>query len=186
MRSFLICFLVLVFTSGSGLASPDEKGEAIRKFGLIGLAYHDAIKNEEQFVTSFSAEVSYGDMTGDGNEEAAVAYHYHLSEFSSTNFSGVLLYALRNGRPEVIANVIGGDLAYGGIKDVSIGTFDEKTGEDIDLDKLFVARYKPTKNGCHSCYGYVETTAYKLHGNDLTAVDVKTRATRKVPARHDG
>jgi hypothetical protein len=199
LRNFCVMLAVIIVNGPSRLSvaadQASSKGRDIRKFGLIALAYRDAVKRmtqdedafrrewftkedwshplppppREQDIVSFHTEISYGDMTGDGNEAAAVGYHYHVGEFSSVNFSGVLLYAFRNGRPELVAHVNGGDLAYGGIKSAVIcGCLVPELEH-----RLVVERYKPSEKGCHSCYGYIERTVYKLKANKLVDVDKK-------------
>jgi hypothetical protein len=60
--------------------------------------------------------VSYADITGDGQEDAIV--QMGVLTGGSANPSLVFVYTLKNGAPKVLWSFIGGDRAEGGIKDI--------------------------------------------------------------------
>jgi len=168
-----------------------DTSHAIRKFGVIAIAYQDLIKvlqsegddvgnvdrtktkkeDVEWGFNSFEAHVSYGDLTGDGEEEAAVVAGYNSSLFVSDTGKDLFLYALRDGKPKLGM----GSLAEGGICNGSIYCPDCMFLESSKR-QLVVTRYRPDKvHDCHSCYGFLETTTYELRGDKLVTVDVKTQ-----------
>ena len=160
-----------------------DPSHAIRKFGVIAIAYQDLIKviqretkkeDVEPFIYNFEAEVSYGDLTGDGEEEAAVVVGYHMG-FASNTGNDLFLYALRHGKPTLIAELGMGSLAHGGICNGWIYCPDCDILERSKR-QLVVTRYRPDKvHDCNSCYGFLETTTYELRGDKLVTVDVKTQ-----------
>lgn len=198
---FSLIILVLITITVQAHAQDQAKtqsrhsSKAIRKFGVIAIAYKDLIKvieNEaendvwnsnhtkqnredvEPFIYNFDAEVSYGDLTGDGEEEAAVVVGYHMGVGSNVG-NDLFLYALRHGKPQLIAKLGIGSLALGGICHGWIYCPDCDILESSKR-QLVVTRYRPDKmHDCHSCYGFLETTTYELRGDKLVAVDVKTQ-----------
>ena len=146
--------------------------QTIRKFNLNDFAHQEAVRTlrqdwaeavkfikeagdeggEDDWVQAknimgFEAKPFYGDLTGDGSEEAAVSVHYELGGTSS--FTAVFVYTLKDGKPTLLARFAGGDRAHGAIESVKILN-----------GRLIVGRYKPTKDDCNACYGYIETTKY--------------------------
>ena len=62
------------------------------------------------------SNVSYADITGDGQEDAIV--EIGVLTGGSANPSLVFIYTLKNGAPKVLWSFIGGDRAEGGLKDI--------------------------------------------------------------------
>jgi len=208
MKANRLAFILLGLTSVAGfrLVAQETKtnyNEDIRKSGVIILAYRDAIDTEkrnlakaqtfvekdqsansrvgEEEITSFEAELDYGDLTGDGIEEAVIAFHYSWGV--SGRACGVLVYTLKDGQPRLLLSVEGGDRAYGGIESAhttSDDNFDARCphtfgGVCVGHGPLKVARYRPTKTGCSACYGFIETTNYRWDGNRFVSAGAKTR-----------
>jgi hypothetical protein len=100
----------------------------------------------------------YGDMTGDGREEAAVVLYFNGGGTGA--FSRGFLFAARGGRLTLLATFEGGDRADGGIREFSI-----KGGV------LSVERNEPERtNGVPSglcCPVYRITTQYRWDGGRL-------------------
>ena len=198
---FSLVFLALITISLQAHSQPPTEtssrhpSTAIRNFGIVVVAYKDLVgllqrdakketadskrtKNKsadiEAGIYNFGAEVSYGDLTGEGEEEAAVLVRYRCG-FGSDVGDDLFLYGLRRGKPSLIAELGMGSLAEGGICNGRIYC------PDCDIltsakRRLIVTRYRPDKaHDCHSCYGLLETTDYELRGDKLVTVDIKTR-----------
>jgi serine/threonine protein kinase len=140
----------------------------IHTFNLQQVAYRDAYQlmrqewPRERF-GYFDTKIFYGDISGDGSDEAAVLVHYRLSgEASTPSFSHVFVYATKGSEVVLIATLKGGDRAYGGIESVKIAD-----------GRLLLGRYKPeTPNACMACYGFVETTDYRWDGSRFVVTRV--------------
>jgi hypothetical protein len=137
----------------------DTGGETVRVSGGRG-----AYQGREEEVFSYSVErvsVSYGDLTGDGKDEAAVTLYY--TGGGTGAFSKGFVFTLRRGRLLLLAPFGGGDRADGSIREVSI-----RDG------LLIVQRNEPERMNdvpvglC--CPLYLITTAYRWDGGRLTQV----------------
>ena len=146
----------------------------IRRSDLKSAAYRDAARTlreywgdedwaQESNIQGFQTDAVYGDLTGDGSEEAAVQVHYTMG--GSGSFTGVFVYALEGGSPKLIATVRGGDRAHGGIKGVRI-----RNGQ------LLVENYRPDGEDCMSCYGSVLVSRYEWIADKLVNVGGAVRA----------
>jgi hypothetical protein len=136
---------------GTGLADgvPVRDGEYARTQG------------EEPFDFRVFA-VSFGDLTGDGRDEAAVAASCNTG--GTGQFSEGMVFAMRDGRPELIARVEGGDRAYGGI-----------AGLAIERGQLVVERYATDDDGPACCPRYIDTTRLRWDGARLVPEDGTVR-----------
>jgi hypothetical protein len=162
--------------TGALSASPLPNGEAvdiqaIRQTDLSKAASEDTLKGLRQQYPQenlgyFSADPRFGDIMGDGAEEAAIWVRYRLSgEASTPSLSDVLVYRLNEGQPKLLAMLNGGDRAYGGIESVV-----------IQDGKLIIGRYKPvTPDACMACIGFIETTTYTWDGNKLVSGSVEIK-----------
>jgi hypothetical protein len=110
--SLVIAAAVALF---SAAAADRSKDSAIRKADLVSLSYQQALKDFGEGIQDFHAEISYGDLAGDGSEEAAVTVHCRFGPFASANPSDVFVYAIRDGRPQFVAHAGNGEKAHGGI-----------------------------------------------------------------------
>jgi hypothetical protein len=110
--------------------------------------------------------VSYGDLTGDGKEEAAVTLYY--TGGGTGAFSTGFIFTLRRGRLSLLAPFGGGDRADGGIREVSL-----RGG------LLRVQRNEPERmNGVPvglCCPLYLITTTYRWDGQRLIQVGAAQR-----------
>jgi hypothetical protein len=121
-----------------------------------------ASNGQETF--SYSIEkvaVAYGDLTGDGTDEAAVTLYY--TGGGTGAFSKGFVFTLRAGHLFLLTTFAGGDRADGGIREVQI-----KDG------LLWVQRNEPERlqdapvGLC--CPKYIITTRYKWDGRTLNQV----------------
>ena len=97
--------------------------------------------------------VIYGDLTGDGREEAVVTLGE--SEGGSGYFTRGEIYTLRDGQVVMVAEVEGGDRGSGGIHNIRI------EGGQLIVERLEGAANNPEQ---------IETTTYRLNGSNLTQV----------------
>jgi hypothetical protein len=105
-----------------------------------------------------NVKVVYGDVTGDGREEAAVVLYY---DGGGTGwFSRGFLFAARKGRPALLATFEGGDRADGGIRGVSI------KGGTLSVQRNELERSNGVASGL-CCPVYWITTDYRFDGRRL-------------------
>ncbi len=117
----------------------------------------------ESFPSYFEIVVdAYGDLDGDGKEEAAVS---SLCNTGGTGqFSEGYIYTMKNGKPALLAHFEGGDRGYGGLQSVKI-----KNGF------LFVERNDGAANCCAE-----ETLTTKHRWNGRKLVEVGSPVRRKL------
>lgn len=114
------------------------------------------------------ADVVYGDLDGDGKEEAAVGIIENTG--GTGQFSSGLIFTMRGGKAVVLTKFEGGDRAYGGI-----------AGANIAGGILTVERNAPGDLGAACCAEFIETTRYKWNGKQLVQVG-KTESQELYPA----
>ncbi len=109
----------------------------------------------ENFPSYFEIAVdAYGDIDGDGKEEAAVS---SLCNTGGTGqFSEGYIYTVKNGKPVLLTHFEGGDRGYEGLQSVKI-----KNGF------LFVERNDGTAN---CCADKTLTTKYRWNGKKLVEI----------------
>jgi hypothetical protein len=120
-------------------------------------------RNTEEEKLFFSVEVeSYGDIDGDGKEEAVVTTMMNTG--GTGNFSGGIIFTMKGGKPVILTEFEGGDRAYGGLVSAKIV---EK--------ELIVVRNDPGETGGACCAEFHITSKYKWDGKGLAQVgeDIK-------------
>lgn len=100
---------------------------------------------------------SYGDLTGDGKDEAVILGVCNAG--GTGNFSEGFVYTEKAGRPVLLARIPGGDRAYGGLRSAK-----------VENGTLVVDSNDPGENGASCCPELAVTTRYKLSGSKLIAV----------------
>ncbi len=105
--------------------------------------------------------IQYGDLTGDGHDEAAVVTHCNLG--GTGQFTEGMVYSMQAGKPLLISRVEGGDRAYGGI-----------AGLSITDGRLIVERFE-TDDGPSCCPMYIDTTLMRWDGTQLKGEGAITR-----------
>ena len=119
-----------------------------------------------------SVKVVYGDVTGDGREEAAVVLFY---DGGGTGwFSRGFLFTSRKGRPALLATFEGGDRGDRGIRTVSI------KGGVLSVQRNELEKFNGVASGL-CCPVYWVTTDYRFDGGRLVAFGVP----KKVEADED-
>lgn len=63
-------------------------------------------------------DVTYGDVTGDGKDEAVILTNCNTG--GTGQFSEGFVYTIRNGKPSLVARVPGGDRADGGLRSINV------------------------------------------------------------------
>lgn len=118
-------------------------------------------KDDDKLYFTASAE-SYGDLDGDGNEEAVVLTMMNTG--GTGNFSNGIIFTMKGGKPVVLTEFAGGDRAYGGLVDAKI------------LDKkLVVQQYDVGEAGGACCPEFVVTTIFSWNGKELVAIGKQER-----------
>ena len=156
-------------------SAPDSKNQDIRQVDLQKLAYQEAVAImrkswPQEMPTNFTAQPLFGDLTGDGADEAVMIIRYRFSgEASTSSFSHVLVYGMRNGVPTLLATLEGGDRAHGGVESVT-----------IENHQLFLNRYRPaTEASCMACYDFIETTEYRWEADKFISQNVSLKKLEK-------
>jgi hypothetical protein len=173
-----ISVFLLVICFAPGFAQTD-----IRNIDFKNFTYHPHCAGEEtETITvkhgEFSQEkhmqdyvdrlyfsvfaVEYGDVDADRAEEAIVLTVCNTG--GTGNFSEGFIYKLRNGKPQAISNLAGGDRAYGGLVSATV-----KDG------LLVVERNDPGENGASCCPEFIETQKYKMTNGKLVEVGMPAK-----------
>ena len=173
MKTLLI-LLSLTFLLGLSASAQSE----IRKVDFANFTYNVQIfetsekltvkdgnfdRNSEEDKLYFSASVSsYGDLDGDGNEEAVVLTIMNTG--GTGNFSNGIIFTMKGGKPVVLGEFEGGDRAYGGLVDAKI------------INKLLVIQqYDVGESGGACCPEFIVTTKHQWKAGKLVPVGKEER-----------
>ena len=152
-----IDFKNFVFNAGGGESLRVRRGHGTyRERGEVDFAYEvDRVS------------VAYGDLTGDGREEAALTLYYNGGGTGA--FSKGFVFTMRRGRLSLLTAFEGGDRADGGIREVA-----------VEGGLLRVLRNEPERmNGVSvglCCPQHVLTTRYRWDGRALVQVGESQKA----------
>jgi hypothetical protein len=122
-------------------------------------------KQEDGYVDRFSFnvfDIAYGDVTGDGAEEAIVLSVCNTG--GTGNFSEGYVYSMKAGKPVVIARIPGGDRAYGGLRSTR-----------VEGGLLTVESNDVGDEGGACCPQFVVTTKYRVSAGKLIAMGQPSR-----------
>lgn len=111
---------------------------------------------EERFYFSILS-VEYGDLNGDGQEEAAI--NTICNTGGSGQFTEGLVYTLKSGKPSLVVRLLGGDRADGGIREMKVAN-----------GLLVVEINDGERNTGACCPEGVIKSQYRLTGDKLTEV----------------
>ncbi len=118
-----------------------------------------APRYERSFFKPFA--VVYGDVNGDGTDEAVVLTT--CSRGGIESFSEGFVFGIKDAKPELLTKIEGGDRALGGLRDAK-----------ISQGIISVNRSKPGAFPDACCAEYIETTNYRYENSALTQVGEKT------------
>lgn len=107
-------------------------------------------------------DITFGDLTGDGKEEAVVLTICNTG--GTGNFSEGFVYGMKNEKPEILARIEGGDRAYGGLREAR-----------VENGSLIVERNDVGELGGACCPEFAVTTRYKLNGAKLAQIGKEER-----------
>ena len=109
--------------------------------------------------------VSYGDLTGDGRDEAVVLTVCNTG--GTGNFSEGFIYSVEAEKPKLVNRIAGGDRAYGGLRSASIAN-----------GLLTIESNDPGELGASCCPESIITNQYRLRGGKL--VEAAKSTTRPI------
>jgi hypothetical protein len=107
----------------------------------------------------------FGQVEGYSGELAAILIHSY-DPGATGFFSELNLFALRDGKPELVADLPGGDRADGGLHTAKIAD-----------GRLIVEVYAPPESGGVCCPGFVDTVRYRFTGGKLVRDGKPSRRT---------
>ncbi len=119
-------------------------------------------KSPDSDVTFKINDVVYGDLNGDGMDEAVIMTVCNAG--GSGWFDEGLLYTMRNGKPVLLLHIQGGDRGDGGIR-----------GVRIESGLLKVERLGSSLPGRAVGVDFTDTTSYRLSGSKLLRVGRSVR-----------
>jgi hypothetical protein len=109
---------------------------------------------EEDKLYFVITDVVYGDLNGDGKEEAVVTTSMNTG--GTGNFSSGIIFTMKNGKPFILTEFEGGDRAYGGIRSVK-----------IDKGVFILQQNDVGEAGGACCPEFSVTTMFELKGGKL-------------------
>ena len=134
--------------------------EAVHKHVLDNLNIEDWPDIVEDDIDSFHTSASFGDLTGDGVEEAAVFVSYFVGGTAASKRARVFVYRDKDGTLHLMEIMEGGDRASGGI-----------SGAQIEDGHLHIDTHVPDADGCLNCYGGVERRSYAYKAGNRIQMD---------------
>lgn len=120
-------------------------------------------RNTEDDKLFFTASVdSYGDLDGDGKEEAVILTMMNTG--GTGNFTNGIVFTMKGGKPVILTEFAGGDRAYGGL-----------VGAKILNKMLVVQQYDVGEAGGACCPEFIVTTTLSWNGKELIPVGKQER-----------
>jgi len=138
----------------------DLSGEAREKITVKDGEF-DREGEEEKLFFSITVE-GYGDLDGDGKEEAVITTLMNTG--GTGNFTSGIIFTMKGGKPMVLTEFEGGDRADGGIVSAKIS------------DRMLIVEQNDAgENGGACCPEFIVTTTFSWNGKELTPVGDQTR-----------
>lgn len=141
----------------------EEENEAVKVTVKNGKFSEE--KKVDDYTERFYFEifsVSYGDVNGDGNEDAVILSFCNTG--GTGNFSEGFIFEMKNGKPALLARIPGGDRAYGGLREAK-----------VEKGLLVVQSNDVGELGGACCPEYIVTTKYKVKGDKLEQSGTESR-----------
>lgn len=101
--------------------------------------------------------ITYGDLNGDNSTDAVILSNCNTG--GTGQFSEGFIYGMKNGKPELLARIPGGDRADGGLRSAK-----------VENGLLVVDANDNSQGGGACCPEYAVTTKYRLEGKTLKEV----------------
>jgi hypothetical protein len=117
--------------------------------------------SESGEVTLDVRDIAYGDLNGDGRDEAIVVTSCNTGGFGW--FSEGYVYVIRGGKPAMVSRIEGSDRAAGGIRAVRV------VGRLLKVERL------GSRLGQAIGAEHIDTTTYQLKGGELVQVGEPVR-----------
>lgn len=114
-------------------------------------------KQEDGYTDRFSFtifSVNYGDVNGDGNEDAVVLSTCNTG--GTGQFTEGFIYELKDAKPSLVTRIPGGDRAYGGLSEAR-----------IEKGILVIESYDVGEQGGACCPEFIVTSRFKFSGGKL-------------------
>jgi hypothetical protein len=130
-------------------------------------------KKEDDYVDRFYfkvLDIAYGDVNGDGQEEAIVITVCNTG--GTGNFTEGFVFGIKNGNADLLARIPGGDRAYGGLREAR-----------VEARLLVVESNDAGEYGGACCPEAVITTKYRVIGDKLVQVGKPLRKDLYPPER---
>jgi hypothetical protein len=173
MNKLLVFVSLIGALSLSAFAQSDIKKVDFKNFtyniGVFEKKEKITVKNgefdrnteEEKLFFSVSVE-SYGDLNGDGKEEAVI--RTFMNTGGTGNFTNGIIFTIKDGKPVIFAEFEGGDRAYGGLVSSKI------------VNKLLVVeKYDVGEEGGACCPELTITTNYEWKAGKFVQVGKEQR-----------
>ncbi len=112
---------------------------------------------EEDKLFFVVTDVVYGDLNGDGKEEAVVTTSMNTG--GTGNFSSGIIFTMKNKKPVILTKFEGGDRAYGGIR-----------GAKIEKGLFILEQNDVGDAGGACCPQFSVTTIFQLKGKKLVQI----------------
>jgi hypothetical protein len=143
---------------------PYCSGEEPREITVKNGEFSEEKETEDLVQSSYFKvfAVSYGDLTGDGKDEAFVLSLCNLG--SSSYISEGFVYTLRGSKPVLMTRIEGGDRGHGGLRSAR-----------IEKGIFVVERYAADGGGDPCCPEFFIAMNYKWNGREFVEVDIPVR-----------
>ena len=171
MKHILFFVTITLIASICSMAQTPKNNlnQLIRKAKLKDAAYQIVANNlqedeegldiTEADINGFSIETSFGDLTGDSIEEAAVLVSYYVGGTGASGRNKVFVFVLKDDEVELLGTIEGGDRAFGGLRSAKIRN-----------NRLEIQTFMTNGDECAVCYGGVEMNKYEYIANKFVKV----------------
>ncbi len=144
------------FTYEPGCAGEDTKKIAVKK------GVYEVDKGDEDKMYFSVESITYGDLNGDGDDEAIVLTTCNTG--GTGQFTEGFIYGMSDGKPKLLTNLEGGDRADGGLRSAK-----------VENGLLTVESNDAGETGGACCPEFVVTTKYKLEGKNLKQTGAESK-----------
>ena len=166
---FILSVILIANICSSAQTPKNNLNQTIRKEKLKDAAYEIVASNlqedeggldiTEADINSFSVETSFGDLTGDIAEEAAVLVDYYVGGTGASGRRKIFVFMLEDDKLKSLGTLEGGDRAFGGLRSAKIKS-----------NRLEVQSYTTNGDECAVCYGGVVMNKYEYIANRFVKV----------------